>query len=106
MKNAVFWDVTPCGSCKNRYFGATIASIIRLESRRFFARFSETSVVTSAALRHIQEDGILHVKREFISHALVNNYHIKIAILNEISGLRNFKVTLHNYVGEEMVERD
>jgi hypothetical protein len=21
MKNAVFWDVTPCGSCKNRYFG-------------------------------------------------------------------------------------
>jgi hypothetical protein len=23
MKNAVFWDVTPCGSCKNRYFGGT-----------------------------------------------------------------------------------
>jgi hypothetical protein len=23
MKNAVFWDVTPCGSCKNRRFGAT-----------------------------------------------------------------------------------
>jgi hypothetical protein len=21
MKNAVFWDVAPCGSCKNRYFG-------------------------------------------------------------------------------------
>jgi hypothetical protein len=21
MKNAVFWDVTPCGSCKNRHFG-------------------------------------------------------------------------------------
>jgi hypothetical protein len=21
--NAVFWDVTPCGSCKNRRFGAT-----------------------------------------------------------------------------------
>jgi hypothetical protein len=21
MKNAVFWDVTPCGSCKNRLFG-------------------------------------------------------------------------------------
>jgi hypothetical protein len=20
MKNAVFWDVTPCGSCKNRRF--------------------------------------------------------------------------------------
>jgi hypothetical protein len=21
MKNCVFWDVTPCGSCKNRCFG-------------------------------------------------------------------------------------
>jgi hypothetical protein len=23
MKNAFFWDVTPCGSCKNRRFGGT-----------------------------------------------------------------------------------
>jgi hypothetical protein len=23
MKNAVFWDVTLCGSCKNRRFGGT-----------------------------------------------------------------------------------
>jgi hypothetical protein len=23
MKNALFWDVTPCGSCKNRRFGGT-----------------------------------------------------------------------------------
>jgi hypothetical protein len=23
MKNGVFWDVTPCGSCKNRSFGGT-----------------------------------------------------------------------------------
>jgi hypothetical protein len=23
MKNAIFWDVTPCGSCKNRRFGGT-----------------------------------------------------------------------------------
>jgi hypothetical protein len=23
MKNDVFWDVTPCGSCKNRHFGGT-----------------------------------------------------------------------------------
>jgi hypothetical protein len=23
MKNVVFWDVTPCGSCKNRRFGTT-----------------------------------------------------------------------------------
>jgi hypothetical protein len=23
MKNGVFWDATPCGSCKNRRFGGT-----------------------------------------------------------------------------------
>jgi hypothetical protein len=23
MKDAVFWDVTPCGCCKNRRFGGT-----------------------------------------------------------------------------------
>jgi hypothetical protein len=23
MKNGVFWDVTPCGSCKNQRFGVT-----------------------------------------------------------------------------------
>jgi hypothetical protein len=23
MKNAILWDVTPCGSCKNRHFGGT-----------------------------------------------------------------------------------
>jgi hypothetical protein len=23
VKNGVFWDVTPCGSCKNRRFGGT-----------------------------------------------------------------------------------
>jgi hypothetical protein len=23
LKNSVFWDVTPCGSCKNRRFGGT-----------------------------------------------------------------------------------
>jgi hypothetical protein len=23
MKNGILWDVTPCGSCKNRRFGGT-----------------------------------------------------------------------------------
>jgi hypothetical protein len=26
MENAVFWDVTPFGSCKNRRFGGRISS--------------------------------------------------------------------------------
>jgi hypothetical protein len=31
MMSAVFLDVTPCGSCKNRRFGGTYASIIRVK---------------------------------------------------------------------------
>jgi hypothetical protein len=30
MKNAVLWDVTLCGSCKNRVSEERIASIIRV----------------------------------------------------------------------------
>jgi hypothetical protein len=41
MKNAVFWNVTQCGSCKNR-------------------RFEGMSVLTRATQRNIPEVGILH----------------------------------------------
>jgi hypothetical protein len=30
MKNAIFWDVTPCGACKNDVSEENIASIIRV----------------------------------------------------------------------------
>jgi hypothetical protein len=30
MKNAIFWDVMPCGSCKNRVSEGRSASIIRV----------------------------------------------------------------------------
>jgi hypothetical protein len=49
--NAVFWEVTPCGSCKNRRFGGTFASITKVtrigdssppddEGARFLRNFS------------------------------------------------------------------
>jgi hypothetical protein len=43
-KSIVFWDVTPCGSCKNR-------------------RSSEMSVLTRTTLRNIPEDVIHHSHR-------------------------------------------
>jgi hypothetical protein len=44
VKNGVFWDVRPCGSCKNRYLEGT-------------------SVLARATRRNIPEDGILHSHR-------------------------------------------
>jgi hypothetical protein len=43
MKNALFWDVTPCGSCKNRHFGGSIASFIRVTR---FVELGTTLAVT------------------------------------------------------------
>jgi hypothetical protein len=34
MKNGVFWDVTPCGSCKNRHFGGSYSLLHRGDKNR------------------------------------------------------------------------
>jgi hypothetical protein len=89
MKNAVFWYVTPCRTCKNRRIGGTyglhhqgyknrrhrnnIRSALRLlvtanvvssspiliTLNMKVLLFSETSVRTTATLLNIPEDGII-----------------------------------------------
>jgi hypothetical protein len=69
-KNAVFWDVTPCGSCKNRAFLRSVRRLIviaNVTSSPILATLmmealltTEPSVLTRATRRTVPEDDILH----------------------------------------------
>jgi hypothetical protein len=89
IKNAVFWDVTPCRPCVNRRFGWIYRlnlqgrkhSRVRNQHEQVVADWAtETSVHTSSTLRHIPEDYILHSHRRenFKSYKQTNSLgHLK-----------------------------
>jgi hypothetical protein len=70
MKNGVFWDVTPCGSCKKFVFFRSVRRLLVtanvVPSSPTFVTLmiealssSETSVITRPTRRNIPEDDIL-----------------------------------------------
>jgi hypothetical protein len=73
MQNVVFWEVPPCGSCRNRRFGLTYRLHLQSENNQrnnntFTLKIeaicsSETLDYTRTTRRHIPKDGILHSHR-------------------------------------------
>jgi hypothetical protein len=75
MKNAVFWDITPCGCCKNKQRASVLpvsanvvpSSPIHVTLMMEAIRTSVASVLTRATGRNIPEDGVLHNLVNFLT---------------------------------------
>jgi hypothetical protein len=71
-KNAIFWDVTPCSSCKNRRFEGTY-SIIRVTR---ISQLGTTLALTSIVFLH-------SVRRLLVTASVVPSSLIPVALMKE-----------------------
>jgi hypothetical protein len=72
MKNAVFWNVTPCGSCKNRRFGGTYLLHYHVENissqLASIASYCQSCFHLVDSLQ-INDEGDVPAKRRFLQEA-------------------------------------
>jgi hypothetical protein len=122
MKNAVFWDVTPHGSCKNQRLGGKYrfryqgdknrpgrnnfpSSLIPATLMMEAIRSSEASVLKRATRRNIQDDGILHKVRNITGHMRwknSTNFEDSVSFYNlfwiQDPTITNSGARLHNWI--------
>jgi hypothetical protein len=90
----VFWDVTPCGSCKNKRIGINYRlhhqgkknQQARNNVSKQTIHSYETSVITRVRRRHIPGDGTLHSQRRenFKSYTFFTDSHNKLLIFIQL----------------------
>jgi hypothetical protein len=76
LKNGVFWDVSPCGSCKNRRFGEFSASFIRV------TRMGDLGTTQAATSNPI---ALLHsVRGLLVTASVVPRLPILVTLMNQV----------------------
>jgi hypothetical protein len=128
MKDTVFWDITPRGSCKNRRLGGTYLLLHQSERNQRDSVFqllvtanvpsslnlftlmmeaiscSETSVLTRSTRRHIQEDDILHSHRRENLKSYMSSYLFKGVSIIRI--YRSNKTRVHRHRHAYLISND
>jgi hypothetical protein len=70
MKNAIIWDVTPCGSYKNQCFGGT--SVLTIVTRR---NIPEDSILQEKYHQVVEEELGFYITRKVFNHTKPRGYY-------------------------------
>jgi hypothetical protein len=83
MKNVVFWDVTPCVSCKNRRFGGTYRLLHRVT--RIGELGTTLALTTDARREEIPGNGIFlrSVRLLLVTYSVVPRSPILVTLMIE-----------------------
>jgi hypothetical protein len=84
VKNGVFWDVTPCGSCKNRRSEEPGASFIRVTRIGELGKHKLQLQPTYAAKKYLVF--LRSVRRLLVAACVVPSSHLLVTLMKEASG--------------------